>query len=93
MKGGEFWPIVKCVKIHVAQAEVLKTGVVLVDLPGIRDSNAARDAAAREVGQRGVGGAAGGLGGWWSGAWTGLSLEASGFVLVVHVVFPCTSPA
>ncbi|XP_015283815.1 PREDICTED: uncharacterized protein LOC107124820 [Gekko japonicus] len=48
MKGGEFWPIVKCVKIRVAQAEALKTGVVLVDLPGIRDSNAARDNAAKE---------------------------------------------
>ncbi|XP_048338522.1 uncharacterized protein LOC125425079 isoform X2 [Sphaerodactylus townsendi] len=48
MKGGEFWPIVKCVKIQVAQAEVLKTGVVLVDLPGIRDSNAARDSVAKE---------------------------------------------
>ncbi|KAL8181431.1 UNVERIFIED_CONTAM: hypothetical protein K2H54_001669, partial [Gekko kuhli] len=48
MKGGEFWPIVKCVKICVAQAEALKTGVVLVDLPGIRDSNAARDNAAKE---------------------------------------------
>ncbi|KAM3839569.1 nuclear GTPase SLIP-GC isoform 2-T2 [Vipera latastei] len=48
MKGGEFWPIVKCVRIRVAKAEVLRTGAVLVDLPGIRDSNAARDTAARE---------------------------------------------
>ncbi|XP_061468278.1 nuclear GTPase SLIP-GC [Rhineura floridana] len=48
MKGGEFWPIVKCVRIRVAKAEVLKTGAVLVDLPGIRDSNAARDGAAKE---------------------------------------------
>ncbi|KAM7176040.1 nuclear GTPase SLIP-GC isoform 2-T2 [Macrochelys suwanniensis] len=48
MKGGEFWPIVKCVKISVPGADVLKTGAVLVDLPGIRDSNAARDNAAKE---------------------------------------------
>ncbi|XP_042319361.1 nuclear GTPase SLIP-GC [Sceloporus undulatus] len=48
MKGGEFWPIVKCVKIRVANSEVLKTGAVLVDLPGTRDSNAARDEAAKE---------------------------------------------
>ncbi|XP_068789696.1 uncharacterized protein [Struthio camelus] len=48
MKGGEFWPIVKCVKVRVPKADVLKTGAVLVDLPGIRDSNAARDNAAKE---------------------------------------------
>ncbi|XP_062426717.1 uncharacterized protein LOC134137583 isoform X2 [Rhea pennata] len=48
MRGGEFWPIVKCVKIRVPKADVLKTGAVLVDLPGIRDSNAARDNAAKE---------------------------------------------
>ncbi|KAH0617302.1 hypothetical protein JD844_015339 [Phrynosoma platyrhinos] len=48
MKGGEFWPIVKCVRIRVANSEVLKTGAVLVDLPGTRDSNAARDEAAKE---------------------------------------------
>ncbi|XP_074843181.1 uncharacterized protein LOC142009280 [Carettochelys insculpta] len=48
MKGGEFWPIVKCVKIRVPGADVLKTGAVLVDLPGIRDSSAARDNAAKE---------------------------------------------
>ncbi|KAM9165474.1 uncharacterized protein ACDP82_002418 isoform 2-T2 [Pangshura tecta] len=48
MKGGEFWPVVKCVKIRVPSADVLKTGAVLVDLPGLRDSNAARDNAAKE---------------------------------------------
>ncbi|XP_069077153.1 nuclear GTPase SLIP-GC isoform X2 [Pleurodeles waltl] len=47
-KGGQLWPIVKCVKIYVPNAEVLKTGAVLVDLPGVRDSNAARDCIARE---------------------------------------------
>lgn len=50
MKGGEFWPIVKCVRIRVAKAEVLRTGAVLVDLPGTRDSNAGRDTTAQEVG-------------------------------------------
>ncbi|XP_062987457.1 collagen alpha-1(I) chain-like [Elgaria multicarinata webbii] len=49
MKGGEFWPVVKCVRIRIAKAEVLKTGAVLVDLPGIRDSNAARDKVAKEA--------------------------------------------
>ncbi|XP_033012065.1 nuclear GTPase SLIP-GC [Lacerta agilis] len=48
MKGGEFWPIVKCVRIRLAKAEVLKTGAVLVDLPGVRDANAARDSVAKE---------------------------------------------
>ncbi|XP_059579603.1 uncharacterized protein LOC102575220 isoform X2 [Alligator mississippiensis] len=48
MKGGEFWPIVKCVRIRVPDTDVLKTGAVLVDLPGVRDSNAARDSAAKE---------------------------------------------
>ncbi|XP_078542647.1 nuclear GTPase SLIP-GC isoform X2 [Lissotriton helveticus] len=47
-KGGQLWPIVKCVRIYVPNAEVLKTGAVLVDLPGVRDSNAARDCIARE---------------------------------------------
>uniref|UniRef100_A0A670IUT4 Dynamin N-terminal domain-containing protein n=1 Tax=Podarcis muralis TaxID=64176 RepID=A0A670IUT4_PODMU len=50
MKGGEFWPIVKCVRIRLAKAEVLRTGAVLVDLPGVRDANAARDSVAKEVG-------------------------------------------
>ncbi|CAI5778775.1 Hypothetical predicted protein [Podarcis lilfordi] len=48
MKGGEFWPIVKCVRIRLAKAEVLRTGAVLVDLPGVRDANAARDSVAKE---------------------------------------------
>lgn len=47
-KGGQLWPIVKCVRIYVPNSEVLKTGAVLVDLPGVRDSNAARDCIARE---------------------------------------------
>jgi len=36
-----FWPLVKLVKIHV-KAPVLKNGLVLVDLPGLGDSNAGR---------------------------------------------------
>ncbi|KAM4689951.1 nuclear GTPase SLIP-GC, partial [Rhinophrynus dorsalis] len=47
-KGGQFWPIVKCVKIFIPDAEVLRTGAVLVDLPGTRDSNAARDSIAKK---------------------------------------------
>ncbi|XP_075440392.1 nuclear GTPase SLIP-GC, partial [Ascaphus truei] len=46
--GGEFWPIVKCVKVFVPRSEVLRTGAVLVDLPGTRDSNAARDGIAND---------------------------------------------
>ncbi|XP_018123873.1 uncharacterized protein nuggc.L isoform X1 [Xenopus laevis] len=51
-KGGQFWPIVKCVRIFVPEAEVLRTGAVLVDLPGTRDSNAARDRIAKEYLQK-----------------------------------------
>ncbi|KAK0732828.1 hypothetical protein B0T21DRAFT_402870 [Apiosordaria backusii] len=41
----EFWPLIKVVRIFVA-AEILRSGLVLVDLPGIHDSNAARSAIA-----------------------------------------------
>ncbi|XP_031759641.1 nuclear GTPase SLIP-GC isoform X2 [Xenopus tropicalis] len=51
-KGGQFWPIVRCVRIFVPEAEVLRTGAVLVDLPGTRDSNAARDRIAKEYLQK-----------------------------------------
>ncbi|XP_064410092.1 uncharacterized protein LOC102357999 isoform X2 [Latimeria chalumnae] len=47
-RGGELWPIVKCIRIRVPNSEVLKTGVVLVDLPGIRDSNSARNNIAKQ---------------------------------------------
>ncbi|XP_067852598.1 uncharacterized protein [Heptranchias perlo] len=47
-KGGEFWPIVKRVLISVPKSSVLRTGAVLVDLPGVRDSNAARNCVAKE---------------------------------------------
>ncbi|TGO76446.1 hypothetical protein BELL_0155g00120 [Botrytis elliptica] len=39
------WPLVKLVRLQI-KAEVLKTGIVLVDLPGSLDTNAARGALA-----------------------------------------------
>ncbi|XP_069771224.1 uncharacterized protein [Narcine bancroftii] len=47
-RGGEFWPIVKRVRIQVPKSSVLQTGAVLVDLPGVRDSNDARNSVAKE---------------------------------------------
>ncbi|XP_043923871.1 uncharacterized protein LOC122798813 isoform X2 [Protopterus annectens] len=47
-KGGEYWPIVKRVQLRVPTADVLRSGAVLVDLPGIKDSNAARNSVAKE---------------------------------------------
>ncbi|KAG4025453.1 hypothetical protein MFRU_058g00360 [Monilinia fructicola] len=41
----EFWPLIKVVRIFV-KADVLSTGAVIVDLPGVHDSNAARAAVA-----------------------------------------------
>ncbi|EMR66697.1 putative tat pathway signal sequence protein [Eutypa lata UCREL1] len=41
----ELWPLIKVVKIQT-KADVLSTGAVLVDLPGIQDSNVARAAIA-----------------------------------------------
>ncbi|KAF3315541.1 hypothetical protein TWF173_003456 [Orbilia oligospora] len=43
----ELWPLVKVVKIYL-DSDVLRTGAVLVDLPGIQDSNAARTSVANE---------------------------------------------
>lgn len=39
----EYWPLIEVVRIF-CKAPVLDTGAVLVDLPGIQDSNAARAA-------------------------------------------------
>jgi hypothetical protein len=39
----EFWPLIKVVRIYT-KADVLSTGAVLVDLPGVHDSNTARTA-------------------------------------------------
>ncbi|KAK3067558.1 hypothetical protein LTR53_015506 [Teratosphaeriaceae sp. CCFEE 6253] len=41
----EYWPLIKVVKIYV-KADALSTGAVIVDLPGVHDSNAARAAVA-----------------------------------------------
>lgn len=41
----EFWPLIKVVRLYV-KADALSTGAVLVDLPGVTDSNAARAAVA-----------------------------------------------
>ena len=42
----EFWPLIKVVKIQV-KSQALSTGAVIVDLPGVHDSNAARAAVAQ----------------------------------------------
>lgn len=41
----EHWPLIKVVKIYT-KASALSTGAVIVDLPGVHDSNAARAAVA-----------------------------------------------
>ncbi|ORY18048.1 hypothetical protein BCR34DRAFT_474147 [Clohesyomyces aquaticus] len=41
----EYWPLIKVVKIYV-RAPALSTGAVIVDLPGVHDSNQARAAVA-----------------------------------------------
>ena len=48
--SGEFWPIVKKVHIRVPSCHLCEAGVVLVDLPGLRDANLARSKVAKEVG-------------------------------------------
>lgn len=42
----EFWPLIKVVRIFT-KANALSTGAVIVDLPGVQDSNAARAAVAQ----------------------------------------------
>lgn len=42
----EYWPLIKVVKIYT-KAFALSTGAVIVDLPGVHDSNAARAAVAQ----------------------------------------------
>ena len=42
----EFWPLIRVVRIHVI-APALATGAVIVDLPGVHDSNQARAAVAQ----------------------------------------------
>ena len=41
----EFWPLIRVVRLHV-KSSALATGAVIVDLPGVHDSNAARAAVA-----------------------------------------------
>ncbi|KAJ3577378.1 hypothetical protein NPX13_g3190 [Xylaria arbuscula] len=41
----EYWPLIKVVRVY-AKADALSTGAVIVDLPGVQDSNAARAAVA-----------------------------------------------
>ncbi|KAF2817072.1 uncharacterized protein BDZ99DRAFT_373364 [Mytilinidion resinicola] len=45
-KTMEFWPLIKVVKIYT-KSPALSTGAVIVDLPGVHDSNAARSAVAQ----------------------------------------------
>ncbi|KAI0816315.1 hypothetical protein GGR55DRAFT_697199 [Xylaria sp. FL0064] len=47
----QLWPLIKVVRIYT-KADVLSTGAVIVDLPGVQDSNAARAAVAAEYIQR-----------------------------------------
>ncbi|KAF2710956.1 hypothetical protein K504DRAFT_489918 [Pleomassaria siparia CBS 279.74] len=42
----EYWPLIKVVKIQT-KSSALSTGAVIVDLPGVHDSNAARSAVAQ----------------------------------------------
>ncbi|KAF2179023.1 hypothetical protein K469DRAFT_597528 [Zopfia rhizophila CBS 207.26] len=42
----EYWPLIKVVKIYT-KSPALSTGAVIVDLPGVHDSNAARAAVAQ----------------------------------------------
>lgn len=44
-KQMEFWPLIKVVRIYT-KADALSTGAIVVDLPGVHDSNAARAAVA-----------------------------------------------
>ncbi|KAK9769426.1 hypothetical protein SCAR479_13908 [Seiridium cardinale] len=41
------WPLIKVVRVYL-KSDVLSTGIVLVDLPGVGDSNAARASVARK---------------------------------------------
>jgi len=48
-EGGDYWPIVKHVSIRLPNCNVCSSGAILVDLPGVGDSNAARDKIAKDV--------------------------------------------
>ena len=46
-KEHEYWPLIRVVRIYV-KAHALSTGAVIVDLPGVQDSNQARAAVAQQ---------------------------------------------
>lgn len=48
-KTGQCWPMLKQVRLRVPGSRLLQQGAVLVDLPGIGDSNPARDRVAKKV--------------------------------------------
>jgi GTPase SAR1 family protein len=50
-KRMEFWPLIKVVRIYT-KSPALSTGAVIVDLPGVHDSNAARSAVAQRYMQQ-----------------------------------------
>jgi len=43
VSAGSYWPLVKKVRAYSSNWEILKTGAVLVDAPGVHDDNSARD--------------------------------------------------
>lgn len=45
---GQFWPLVKRVRMTSRNWQLLKTGGKLVDAPGVRDDNNARDKIVKE---------------------------------------------
>lgn len=47
----DYWPLIRVVKLYV-KSEALKTGCVVVDLPGVHDANAARAAVADQYMQK-----------------------------------------
>ncbi|KFY43961.1 hypothetical protein V494_01724 [Pseudogymnoascus sp. VKM F-4513 (FW-928)] len=47
----KFWPFTKIIRVYV-EAKVLRTGIILADLPGLRDTNLARVKATQDYLQR-----------------------------------------
>ncbi|XP_041375895.1 uncharacterized protein LOC121388573 [Gigantopelta aegis] len=47
-RDGQYWPIIKSVHIRVPNLDIFKSGLVFVDLPGVGDSNLARNKIAGE---------------------------------------------
>ncbi|KAK2596612.1 hypothetical protein QQS21_006288 [Conoideocrella luteorostrata] len=40
-RGDQYWPFTKTIRVYI-NAQILKTGIVLADLPGLQDTNLAR---------------------------------------------------